>query len=60
MEEILINSTPHETRVALLEEGILQELRIERNSNASLVGNIYLGVVAKVLPECKVPLLKLA
>jgi len=50
LEEILINSTPHETRVALLEEGILQELRIERNSNASLVGNIYLGVVAKVLP----------
>lgn len=50
MQEILINCSVHETRVALLTEGILQELRIERNSNASLVGNIYLGVVAKVLP----------
>ena len=50
MQEILINCSVHETRVALLTEGVLQELRIERNSNVSLVGNIYLGVVAKVLP----------
>ena len=50
MEEILINNAVHETRVALLEDNVLQELRIERNSATSLVGNIYLGVVAKVLP----------
>lgn len=50
MQEILINNSIHETRVALLVDGVLQELRIERNSNVSRIGNIYLGVVAKVLP----------
>ncbi len=50
MQEILINCSIHEVRVALLEKGILQELRVERNSDASLIGNIYLGVVSKVLP----------
>ena len=50
MQEILINDEVHEVRVAVLEDGALEELRIERNSEASLVGNIYLGIVAKVLP----------
>lgn len=48
--EILINITPQESRVALLENGILQEIMIERNSNQGIVGNIYKGTVSRVLP----------
>jgi len=48
--EILINVTPQESRVALLENGILQEIMIERNSNQGIVGNIYKGKVCRVLP----------
>jgi len=48
--EILINVTPQESRVALLENGILQELMIERSSNQGIVGNIYKGKVLRVLP----------
>jgi ribonuclease G len=49
-QEILINVTPQETRVAVLEQGIVQELHVERMSARGLVGNIYLGRVARVLP----------
>jgi len=49
-EEILINVTPPETRVALIENGIVQELIIERASRRGLVGNIYKGRVCRVLP----------
>jgi len=49
-EEILINSTPNETRVALVENGILHEVLLERNQKSSLVGNIYIGRVEKILP----------
>lgn len=49
-EEILINSTPNETRVALVENGVLQEVFMERNRNGSIVGNIYIGRVEKILP----------
>ncbi len=49
-EEILINCTAHETRVALIQLGSLQELHIERTSSRGLVGNLYLGKVARVLP----------
>jgi ribonuclease G len=49
-EEILINSTSRETRVAVLENGVLQELMIERVSRRGLVGNIYMGKVSRVLP----------
>ncbi len=49
-EEILINISPQETRVAVVENGMLQELMIERNKNKGLVGNIYLGKVVRVLP----------
>ena len=48
--EILINVTPQETRVAMLEQGVVQELHMERVSARGLVGNIYLGRVARVLP----------
>ena len=49
-EEILINITPQETRVAVLSAGQVQELVVERTSSRGLVGNIYIGKVARVLP----------
>lgn len=49
-EEILINVTPQETRVAVVENGILQEVHIERTQNRGLVGNIFKGRVSRVLP----------
>ncbi len=49
-EEILINSTSRETRVAVLENGVAQELMIERVSRRGLTGNIYMGKVSRVLP----------
>ena len=48
--QILINVTPQETRVAVMEQGVLQEIHVERASARGLVGNIYLGRVARVLP----------
>lgn len=48
--EIIINVTSHETRVALLENGMLAELHIERDFEKSIVGNIYKGRVQRVLP----------
>src|SRR5687767_7403068 len=49
-EEILINVTPRETRVAVMSAGVVQELLIERAASRGLVGNIYAGRVARVLP----------
>jgi ribonuclease G len=49
-EEILINLTPMETRVALVENGVLQEVYIERTRRRGIVGNIYKGKVVRVLP----------
>jgi ribonuclease G len=49
-EEILINVTPRETRAALVENGILQEVMIERASRRGLISNIYKGRVTRVLP----------
>ena len=49
-EEILINCTPQETRVAMVENGVLQEVSIERTRRRGLVGNIYKGRVQRVLP----------
>ena len=49
-EEILINVTPQETRVAVMATGVVQELHIERAASRGLVGNIYMGRVARVLP----------
>lgn len=48
--EILINVTPRETRVALAENGVLQEVFVERAHSRGLVGNIYKGNVIRVLP----------
>ena len=48
--EILINITPMETRVALVENGVPQEISIERNQKRGLVGNIYKAIVVRVLP----------
>ncbi|MDP1932782.1 MAG: ribonuclease G [Gammaproteobacteria bacterium] len=49
-EEILINVTPMETRVALIENGLLQEIFIERPHSKGHVGDIYLGKVVRVMP----------
>ena len=49
-EEFLVNITPQETRVAVIENGVLQELAIERSRSRGLVGNIYRGKVCRVLP----------
>ncbi len=49
-EDILINWTPQETRVAVIEAGVVQELHIERTAGRGLVGNIYMGKVIRVLP----------
>ncbi|KJY97681.1 ribonuclease G [Pseudoalteromonas ruthenica] len=48
--ELLINVTPSESRVALIENGVLQEVQVERIGNLGIVGNIYLGKVSRVLP----------
>src|SRR5262249_59334512 len=50
MDDVLINITPQETRVAVLTAGVVQELQVERSASRGLVGNIYVGRVARVLP----------
>ena len=49
-EEILVNVTPRETRVAVVENGMLQELHIERGWSRGVVGNIHKGRVQRVMP----------
>jgi ribonuclease G len=49
-EEILINITPQETRVAVVENGVLQEVHLERTRTRGIVGNIYQGRVVRILP----------
>ncbi|GJM08633.1 MAG: ribonuclease G [Lysobacteraceae bacterium] len=49
-EEILINVTPRETRVAVVESGMLQEVHIERPERRHYLGNVYVGTVSRVLP----------
>ncbi|HEX2531226.1 MAG TPA: ribonuclease G [Burkholderiaceae bacterium] len=49
-EHILINITPQETRVALVLQGAVQELHVERTLSRGITGNIYLGKVVRVLP----------
>ncbi|WP_392563133.1 ribonuclease G [Orbus sturtevantii] len=48
--ELLMNVTPSETRVAYVEEGILQEIHVDRESKRGIVGNIYKGKVIRILP----------
>ena len=50
IKEMIISSTPHETRVAILEDDQVVEVFIERESSRGVVGNIYKGRVSKVLP----------
>ena len=49
-EKVLVNVTPNETRVAWVENGVLQEVWVERTNKRGLVGNIYMGKVDRVLP----------
>jgi ribonuclease G len=49
-QDILINWSPQETRVAVVESGAVQELHVERTLERGLVGNVYLGKVSRVLP----------
>lgn len=49
-EELLMNVSPMESRVALLDNGVLSEIYIERHHKLGLVGNIYMGTVVRVLP----------
>lgn len=48
--ELLVNVTPSETRIALVDMGILKEVHIERQAKRGIVGNIYKGRVTRVLP----------
>src|SRR5678816_4555320 len=50
MQDILINWAPQETRVAIVENGAVQELHVERTLERGRVGNIYVGRVVRVLP----------
>src|SRR6201987_2294068 len=49
-KELVISATPHETRVAVMEDGQLCEIYIEREKEFALVGSIYKGRVTRVLP----------
>ena len=49
-QEIFINSTPQESRIAIIEDGLLAEFLIERKEEMGVAGNIYKGKVARVLP----------
>jgi ribonuclease G len=49
-EDILVNVTPQETRVAVMTNGVVQELHVERSATRGIVGNIYMGRVVRVLP----------
>jgi len=57
--EILVNAAPRETRAALLENGALQELFIERASRRGLVSNLYKGRVSRVLPGMQAAFLEI-
>ena len=48
--KMLVESDPHETRVAVLEEDLLTEIYLERRYHRGVVGNVYKGRVSRVLP----------
>ena len=50
--ELLMNVTPNETRIALVETGMLREVHIERQAKRGIVGNIYKGHVLECYQEC--------
>ena len=49
-KQLIINVSEHETRVALLEDGTIAELYVDRGDDSNIVGNIYKGKVLRVLP----------
>src|SRR5260370_39421621 len=49
-KELFISSSPHETKVAVLEDDLLVEVYYERDTDVGLVGGIYKGRVSRVLP----------
>src|SRR5215217_7404578 len=49
-QEIFVNSTPQESRIAIVEDGLLADFLIERKEEMGIAGNIYKGKVARVLP----------
>ena len=49
-QEIIINSTPQESRIAIVEDGVLAEFLVERKEEMGIAGNLYKGKVARVLP----------
>src|ERR687895_2674981 len=49
-QEIFINSSPQESRIAIMEDGLLAEFLIERKEERGIAGNIYKGRVERVLP----------
>src|SRR5580704_10112113 len=58
-KQILVNASPCETRVATLESGEIRSLHIEREEDRNVVGNIYKGVVKRVLPGMQAAFLEL-
>ena len=54
-KELVISATPHETRVAIVEDGQLCEIYIEREKEFALVGSLYKGRVTRVLRGCSQP-----
>jgi len=51
--EILVNVAPRETRASIVENGVLQEIYVERTSRRGIVSNLYKGRVSRVLLECR-------
>ena len=49
-KDLIVSNMPQETRVALLEDGLVSELFFEREASRGIVGNIYAGRVTRVLP----------
>src|SRR5580765_5718521 len=58
-KQILVNSSHYETRVATLEDGEIRSLHIEREEDRNVVGNIYKGLVKRVLPGMQAAFLEL-
>lgn len=58
-KQILVNSSHYETRVATLEDGEIRQLHIEREEDRNVVGNVYKGIVKRVLPGMQAAFLEL-
>src|SRR3954469_9761563 len=58
-KQILVNASHYETRVATLENGEIRQLHIEREEDRNVVGNIYKGLVKRVLPGMQAAFLEL-